>query len=174
MIVRAPGIADAEVLAGLVADCMRESYPGHPGTPADALRRDVLGPGARHRVLLAEVGGQAVGFVAWDPVYDMHWAKGGAQVADLYAAPSHRGLGVALALIAAACAEVRAAGGTFLRGGAYDRASTRRFYSRVAVCAPGGDTHLAGGAFRRLADLAGRPVREIVRALPPVAANYED
>ena len=30
--------------------------------------------------------------------YDLHWGKGGAQVADLYVVPAHRGLGLALGL----------------------------------------------------------------------------
>jgi GNAT superfamily N-acetyltransferase len=162
---------DADTLAALLAAYLHESYSGHVGSSAEQLRRDVLGKEPRHHVLLAEADGVAVGFTAWNLVYDMHWAMAGAQVADLFVVPSHRGLGVSLALLASTAADVHANGGGFLRGGAYDRESTRRSYGRLAVVAASGDTYLSGRAFRRVAELAGRPVREIIRALPPVEWN---
>ena len=177
MRIRGATAADAERLAALLAEYLREGYPGHVGATPAELRRDVLGDHPsdphRQRVLLADRPAGAIGFVAWDPVYDMHWAAAGAQVADLYVAPAARGLGVALALVAHCCAEVRAAGGSFLRGGAYDQASTRRFYARLAVVAASGETHLSGRAFRRVADLAGLPPGRIAAGLPPVAWNHE-
>jgi GNAT superfamily N-acetyltransferase len=112
--------------------------------------------------------------VAWDLVYDMHWATSGAQIADLFVIPSYRGLGVSLALVASAAADVLAKGGGFLRGGAYDRESTRRSYARVAAVHPSGDTHLSARAFRRVAALADLPIREIIRGLPPVEWNFSD
>jgi GNAT superfamily N-acetyltransferase len=174
MKVRRATADDAKTLAALLAAYLRESYAGHVGSSPEQLRRDVLGERSRHQVLLAEIGDAAVGFVAWDLVYDMHWATGGAQIADLFVVPSHRGLGVGLALIAGAAADVLADGGRFLRGGAYDRESTRRSYARVAVVVPSGDTHLSARAFRRVAELAGRPVREIIRGLPPIEWNFTD
>jgi GNAT superfamily N-acetyltransferase len=162
---------DADTLAALLAAYLRESYVGHLGSSAEQLRCDVLGERSRHHVLLAEADGRAIGFVAWDLVYDMHWAMAGAQVADLFVISSHRGLGISLALIASAAADVQTNGGAFLRGGAYDRESTRRSYARLAVVAPSGETYLSGRAFRCVAALAGRPVREIIRALPPVDWN---
>lgn len=174
MNVRRPTADDAETLAALLTAYLRESYPGHIGSSPEQLRRDVLGARARHHVLFAETRDTAIGFVAWDFVYDMHWATGGAQIADLFVLPSYRGLGVSLALIASAAAEVKADGGGFLRGGAYDRESTRRSYARVAVVRPSGDTYLSARAFRRVAELAGRPIRDIVRGLPPIEWNFSD
>ena len=116
---------------------------------------------------------QIIGFVDWDRIYDMHWASSGAAVADLYVAPEFRGLGVALMLIVQMAVDVLAEGGVFLRGGAYDRASTRRFYARAGVISPSGETHLAGRALRHLAQFAGKPVREVMRNLPPVGWNFE-
>jgi GNAT superfamily N-acetyltransferase len=103
----------------------------------------------------------------------LHGAPAGAGIAALDVAPPARGLGVALALIAQCCAEVRREGGGFLRGGAYDRESTRRFYGRMAVVLPSGETHLGGRAFRAVADLAGAGARALVAGLPPVAWNHE-
>jgi len=173
MRVRPATCEDAEVLAALLGDCLRESYPGHAGSTPAQLRRDVLTEPPRHHVLVAEIGGHVAGFIAWDPVYDMHWAAGGAQVADVYVAPRYRGHGVALMLIVHAAADVLAQGGLFLRGGAYDRASTRRFYARAGVMLPSGEAQLGGRAFRHLAQCAGKPVREVLRNLPPVTWNFE-
>lgn len=173
MLIRHAAAYDAAALSTLLTACLRESYPGHSGSSPDQLRRDVLIDPPRHHVLLAEIDGELIGFIAWDVVYDMHWAVGGAQIADLYVAPARRGLGIALALVAAAAAEVHAGGGHFLRGGAYDRESTRRAYARVAVVQPSGETHLGGRALRRMAELAGRPPREILAGLPPAEWNFE-
>jgi GNAT superfamily N-acetyltransferase len=165
---------DAETLAALLAAYLRESYPGHLGSSPEQLRRDVLGERSLHHVLLAETRDTAVGFVGWDHVYDMHWAASGGQIADLFVMPSHRGLGISLALVAGAAADVQANGGRFLRGGAYDRESTRRSYARIAVVHPSGDTYLSARAFRRLAALADLPVRDIIRRLPPIEWNFSD
>ena len=169
---------DTEVLAALIAACLAESYPGHPGTAAATLVRDVIEPApppaAQPRVALAvDARRTARGYIAWDATYDLHWGTGGAHISDLYVAPAARGLGVALTLVAGCCAMVRAAGGAYLRGEAYDRASTRRFYGRIAVVMPSGEVALGGRAFRRMAELAGAPPRAILTSLPPVEWNYE-
>lgn len=167
----APG--DADALAALIADYLGESYGGSGGITADRLRRDVLGDRPRHHVLLADAGGRPAGFVSWDWIYELQWGIGGARVADLYVAPAHRGVGAALALVARLAADVRAGGGTFLRGEAHPRAATRRAFGRAAVVAPSGEVRLTHRAFQRVADLAGRPTRAMVRALPPAAWNDE-
>ena len=172
--VRPATAGDAETLAALLAAYLRERFPGHPGTTAAQLGADVLAPGSTHHVLLAEKHGAAIGFVAWDAVYDMHWAQRGAQVADLYVRPGSRGQGVALALVAAVCAQAAEMGATFLRGGSYDRQSpTGRFYERIAVGHDSAECHCAGRAFRQIASLHGTPVRQMVRSLPPAEWNYE-
>ena len=172
--VRRATVDDAHTLAALLAVYLGESYPGHLGSSPEQLRRDVFAERSRHHVLLAETRDTAVGFVAWDLIYDMHWATSGGQIADLFVVPSHRGLGVGLALVASAAAGVLAKGGGFLRGGAYDRGSTRRAYARVTAAHPSGDTYLSARAFRRVAELADLPIREIVRGLPPVEWNFSD
>ena len=173
MHVRVAETSDAECLAHLLRSYLDEGFPGHVGTTADELRRDVLGATGHQHVLLVEQHGTPVGFLAWDVVYDMHWAMRGAQIVDVYVTPSGRGLGAALLLIARACREVHAIGGAFLRGGAYDRASTRTFFARVAVVAPSGDTHLSGRAFRHLARLEESSVRGLLQHLPLREWNLE-
>jgi GNAT superfamily N-acetyltransferase len=174
MDIRTAGPGDGEILASLLHAYLTEQFPGHTGATASDLERDVLGGASGLRVLLVHVHGRAVGFVAWHRVYDMHWAKGGAQVADLYVAPPHRGLGVALALVAAVCAAAGEEGATYLQGGAFDRASpVGRFYERIAVAFDSAECHCSGRAFRRMAELHGRPPRAMVRGMPPKAWNHE-
>ena len=174
MDIRSAGPGDGGMLASLLGAYMSEQFPGHAGSSAAALERDVLSGDSGLRVLVVGVSGQPAGFISWHRVYDMHWAKRGAQVADLYVVPRHRGLGLALALVAAVCATSRRDGGTYLQGGAFDRASpTGRFYERIAVAFDSAECHCSGRAFRQLADLHGQPPRAIVRGLPPKAWNHE-
>jgi hypothetical protein len=63
--------------------------------------------------------------------------------------------------------------GKFLRGDAYERASTRTFFARMAVVAPSGETHLSGSAFRNLAQLQDESVRTLLCNLPPREWNDE-
>jgi GNAT superfamily N-acetyltransferase len=166
-------IEDAPALARLLARYLEERHPDHPGTPEEVLRRDVLSGATSHRVLLAEREAEAIGFIAWDPVYDMHWSAAGAQVADLFVIPDARGHGVALVLLAGACAEARKAGAVFLRGGSFDRNSaTGRFYDRIAISFDSAECYCSGRAFRHLADLHGSSPRALVRSLPPREWNF--
>lgn len=178
MEIRLATTTDAETLATLISECLAESYPGHPGTPRDVLLRDVLEPlpppAAQPRIAIATRAlGGSVGYIAWDPTYDLHWGSAGAHVSDLYVAPAVRGLGLAAALVAYCCAEVQAAGGAYLRGEAYDRPSTRRLYGRIAVLQPSGEVALGGRAFRVMAELAGASPRAILAQLPRVEWNYQ-
>jgi predicted N-acetyltransferase YhbS len=113
-----------------------------------------------------------VGFVAWSPAYDLHHCIRGAQLADLYVEPAARGGAVAPALVARACAEVRAAGGVYLVGTAVGEGPAR-LYARVASTWPTVEAILGGRAFRTLADLAGASPRAIARGLPRPEWNLE-
>jgi GNAT superfamily N-acetyltransferase len=173
MDIRRAESGDAPVLAALVKEYLRERHPDHPGVSAAELRRDVLKGESSHRVLLADRRGETIGFVAWDAVYDMHWAASGAQVADLYVVPEFRGHGVALMLLCALCAEARAEGASFVRGSSFDRNSpTGQFYERIGVVFDSAECHCGGRAFRQLADLHGSPVRALIDALPPPEWNF--
>ena len=173
MLIRSAGPPDSSALAALLTAYLTEQFPGHLGTSVEQLEHEVLSGGRSLRVLLAEEAGHPIGFIGWHRVYDLHWGKSGAQVADLYVVPARRGLGVALALVAAVCAESRAEGGRYLTGGAYDRSSPiGHFYERIAVAFDSAECHCSGAAFRRLADLHGQPPRVIARGLPPKEWNY--
>lgn len=165
---------DADSIAALLADYMAEQGLGHPGSTADEIRRDALSGASGQRIAVAERDGHIVAFAAWDRIYDMHWAARGVQIADLYVEPASRGHGVALALLAAVCAEGRANGAVFLRGHSYDRAAaTGRFYERIAIGFDTAECNCAGRAFRHLAEMHGQPVRAIIRSLPRREWNFE-
>ena len=165
---------DAEALARLLSAYLAESFPDHPGTAAERLADDVLANPHGQRVVVAERGGELVGFMSWHPVYDMHWGASGAAIADLYVEPASRGHGVALSLTVELCAIAREEGGSFLRGAAYDRDSaTGRFYERFAIGFDSAECHCGGRAFRELADLRGSSPKEVARSLPPKEWNFQ-
>jgi GNAT superfamily N-acetyltransferase len=163
---------DASDLADLLEAFMQDAFqrPWH-GT-VDALGRD--GCGARFEMSVAVASnGAMVGFVAWEGSYDLHHCVSGGHVIDMYVRPSHRGRGVALALVADVAERVRQRGGHYVRGQAVPTPAVQRMYDRIAVLFPGAECNVGGRAFRALADLAGLPAREAARRLPPRAWNYE-
>jgi GNAT superfamily N-acetyltransferase len=164
---------DVPALAVLLPEYMRELFGGEAiwrGTP-EALARD--GFGSHFEMVVVARAGECHGFVGWRSSYDLHHCISGAEVLDLYVRPELRGRGVALQMVAAIAAMVRARGGTFIKGQAVGPASTRRLYERLAVAFEGADCIVGGRAFRTLADLAGKSARVMVRGLPDKASNYE-
>jgi GNAT superfamily N-acetyltransferase len=103
--------------------------------------------------------------VEWSRFYDAFWSMFGVRGEWLYVRPEARGLGVAAALVAALCAHGRREGAEFLRAGAYTD-DVARLYERCAIGGPSWECHVSAEAFHVLADLGGKPVREIVRGLP--------
>jgi GNAT superfamily N-acetyltransferase len=171
MVIRLVRPDDVPALAALNVRYMRELFGrAWNGTP-ERLAADLF----VDRVVsaaVAERDGALVGFVAWTPAYDLHHCIRGGAICDLYVEPPWRGLGVALQLLAACCAEVRAAGGIYLVGTAVGTGPAR-LYARAAATWPTVEAILGGRAFRTIADLAGAPARAIVRGLPSPAWNHE-
>jgi predicted N-acetyltransferase YhbS len=162
---------DVPALAALNDRYMRELFARPWNGTAAQLAADLF----RDRVVsaaVAEHDGALVGFVAWSPAYDLHHCLRGGAIADLYVEPARRGRGVALQLLARACAEVAAAGGVYLVGTAVGDGPSR-LYARAASTWPTVEAILGGRAFRTVAGLAGSSARDLVRCLPPVAWNRE-
>lgn len=163
--------SDIDAWIPLLQAYMREAYDVEWSGSAEALHADALGE--KCTVLLASTAdGIVVGFVAWTPSYDLHHCVSGVEVLDLYVVPAMRSRGVALALACALAADGMDRGAVYMKGTALEGGAGLRLYSRFAVCDAGGCI-VGGRAFRRLAELAGRPVREIARSLPDRAWNYE-
>lgn len=164
--------SDILSLEQMIISYMRETYDGAWAGNANLLKQDAFGDPLQ--IFVAETARQEViGFIAWIPTYDLHYCLKGGDVIDFYVFPSHRGRGAGLLLVVKAAAEIQKQGGTFVKGGAVDSPVVRRSYSRIAMCMQEGESYVSGRAFRHLAGLSGKSVREIIKTLPDVAWNYE-
>jgi len=164
--------ADVPALVELFHAYMRETFKAPWRGSAEALRRDGLGREFSTHVAVGADGG-IVGLVAWTRSYDVHHCVAGGYLLDLYVVPEARGRGVAAALACSAAAGIRRAGGAFVKGQAVEERSAQRLYSRIAMRFDGADCIVGGRAFRRLAELAGRPAREVALFLPERSWNHE-
>ena len=163
---------DFPALKELLDAYMRETYQGVWGGNVERFAKDALTQ--TFEILVAEnVAGRVTGFIAWMPTYDLHWCLKGGDVIDFYVSPSFRGRGVGLRLAIEAAKEIEKRGGTFLKGGAVNNSAVRRFYGRIAVSIEGGEFYVSGRAFRHLAGLSGKSVRETIKNLPETDWNYE-
>ncbi len=166
----APG--DVPYLEKLLNDYMRETYEAVWTGTAESLKRD--GFGREFEMLIAEKPSNNIdGFIAWNNTYDLHHCVKGGTIIDFYVAPDNRGRGAGLLLAVGAAAEIQKNGGAFLHGGAVENEIVRRFYSRIAMSFPNGECYVSGRAFRHLAELSGKTVREIVKNLPSKEWNYQ-
>lgn len=163
---------DASRLAALLQAYMRETYQGTWGGNSQLLEQHL----SIHQVeiILAETtSSEIIGFIAWIDSYDLHWCLKGGEVIDFFVNPSHRGGGAAPLLIAKAAGDIQARGGEYLKGGAVENRAVRQFYGKIGICLGNGEFYLSGRAFRGLAELSGKSLREIIKGLPEKAWNYE-
>jgi N-acetylglutamate synthase-like GNAT family acetyltransferase len=170
LIVRRATTDDVPALAALI-DGFAKGHPAeHHSRSVERMREAFFGTEAVGKVLLAERKAAAVGFGAWRKTYDVFWSMYGGDGIGLYVRPSNRGLGVALCIVAAICAEIQGQGGHFLQT-SYDPALAG-LYERVGVGRPERACHISALAFEILAGAAGGSAREILCALPDKALNY--
>jgi GNAT superfamily N-acetyltransferase len=172
LLIRSATEADLPTVAGLV-DGFVAGHPAekHP-RPLCRLREAYFGEHPVARLLLACKGDRVVAMGQWTRIFDMFWSVYGGEVGWLYVRPEYRGQGIAAALVAEICRQVRAEGGELLHGGAeVDVVSA--LYERVAVGSSARNIYVSGEAFQSFADLAGLRVRDIVRRLPDPALNRE-
>ncbi len=170
LIVRRATTDDVPVLAGLIDGFAK----GHPAErhvrSVDVLRDALFGGQPIAHVLLAERNATVIGFGAWRKAYDLFWSMYGGDGLGLYVIPAQRGFGVGLCIVAAICADIREHGGQFLQ--ASYAAELSPLYERLAVGRPERACHVSALAFERLAAVAGRSARDIIRALPEKNLNY--
>ncbi len=171
LIVRPATANDIPALAVLI-DGFAKGHPAERHSrSAERMREAFFGKQAVAQVLVAERQAAPIGFGAWRKTYDVFWSMYGGDGIGLYVTPSNRGLGVALCIIAAICAEIQGQGGHFLQT-SYDPALAD-LYERVGVGRLERACHVSALAFETLAGAAGGSAREIVRRLPDKALNYE-
>ena len=170
LIVRRATADDVPALAALI-DGFAKGHPAEGLARSVEMLRDALfGDQPIAQVLLAEKNDVAIGFGAWRKAYDLFWSMYGGDGLGLYVVPSQRGFGAGLCIVAAICADIREHGGHFLQ--ASYGAELSAFYERVAVGRPERACHVSALAFERLAEVAGRSARQIIRALPEKSLNY--
>jgi GNAT superfamily N-acetyltransferase len=163
---------DIQCLEKLLNIYMQESFQRAWGGTAQRLEQH--GFGHEVEMIVAEASEQeVVAFAAWVSSYDLHHCMKGGEVIDLYVCPSHRGHGVAMLLIARIAMAIQEHGGTYIKGQALDNPAAQRLYQRCARRFPGTECYVSGRAFRQLAELSGKRVREIVSHMPKTAWNYE-
>jgi len=163
---------DILALENLLTAYMQETYHCPWGGTTQKLAQD--GFGKEFHMIVAEAENQKlVGFVARALHYDLHHCIKGGVVIDLFVEPAHRGRGVAMQIIMAIATQIQQQGGVYIKGQAAENSSAQRLYQRLAWCFPAAECYVSGRAFRRLTELSGQSMRNVVRNLPEPAWNYE-
>jgi len=149
------------MLAALI-DGFAQNHPAatHPRS-VEAMTEAYFGQNPISWVLLAERNDAAIGFGAWRKTYDPYWSFFGGEVMALYVESESRGHGVALSLVAAIAADIRAYGGRFLQGNYGDTLAP--LYERMVEGRDERACHLSAEGFETIAEAAGHSPREILR-----------
>lgn len=163
---------DLLALESLLTAYMQETYHRPWGGTTQKLAQD--GFGAELQMVVAETENQQlIAFAAWQSSYDLHHCLKGGEVMDMFVEPNYRGRGVAVQLIIAIATQIEQQGGVYLRGQAVENPSVQHFYQRCSWHFSGVECYVSGRAFRRLIELSGQRMRDVVRNLPEPAWNYE-
>ena len=105
-LVRRAAPPDAPAVAALInAINSLDGLPPDIPMTADLVLRDLIGPTPRALLLIAELGGEVIGFATAGTIYDAIRVADALMLLDLYVAPHARRRGAARALIAALAAE---------------------------------------------------------------------
>ena len=154
-LIRPPTPTDAPIVATLI-NAMNSLDGLHPDVPmtADLVLRDLIGPNPRALLLLAELGGEVIGFATAGTIYDAIRVADAIMLLDLYVAPHARRRGAARALMAALAAEaVRREAGCIWWGVDDGDDEATAFYRAIGARSEGrfSGEILEGTALRRLA-----------------------
>ncbi len=142
---------DADIVSAMcLALGADEPEPGNRFTPR-AMLRDAFAEAPRFTLLVAERGGDVVGYALATPSYESNWAVAGLCVGDIYVAPAARRQDVARALVAALAR--REGRGYLWWTSLPHNAGARAFYARIGASDQELHAHaLANDTFAQLAD----------------------
>jgi GNAT superfamily N-acetyltransferase len=97
--------SDVEAIVGLIRELAEFEKLTHllEVTPA-GLAPQLFGPRPAAEAMVAELGGEMVGFALWFTTFSTFLAKPGLWLEDLYVRPAHRGAGLGEAMLRALAA----------------------------------------------------------------------
>jgi GNAT superfamily N-acetyltransferase len=154
-VIRPAGRADAGTILRLVRELAEfENLLDHVRASEADILRDGFGEAPRFECLLAEAGGDAVGFALYFHNYSTFEGRAGIYLEDIYVAERARGLGLGRALIARLACLALERGCARLDLSVLDWNPAREFYRRLGFEETSGwlPYRVAGNALRRLAD----------------------
>ena len=132
-IVRAARPEDAEVIAGLIRQFSGEDGCASPITPEEVVAL-AFAAAPRFRVLIAENGGEILGYALFYPSYDTDHAARGFYLQDLYVRPESRGAGIGRSLMRHLARLTIDEGGLYLFWNALEHnRDGRAFYRRIGA-----------------------------------------
>jgi len=100
--IRAARPDDAEILMNLVRElAVYEKLEQHARATPEDFRRHLFGPRLAAHAILAEVGGQPVGFALWFATFSTFRGQAGLYLEDIFVKPGYRGRGIGKGLLAA-------------------------------------------------------------------------
>jgi len=99
---RAARPEDAETLVNLVRElAVYEKLEQYARATPDDFRRHLFGPRPSAQAILAEIGGQSVGFALWFATFSTFRGQAGLYLEDIFVKPAYRGRGIGKGLLAA-------------------------------------------------------------------------
>lgn len=148
---------DADALAGLMQALHEHLKQPSGNISPQALAQDIFIDNSAHTALLAERGGDLIGYALFHESYESIYAQRGLYMADLYVSPEARGQGVGRALVASVAAHAKASGMKFVWwvSEAWDE-KAQGFYAAIgAIHEPMVAHSVSRESFERLAGEAG-------------------
>lgn len=133
LVIRAARPEDAGTIVGFCRALSAHEGLDPPGLDEKRFRADGFGPDAAFETLLAELDGDAAGYVLHCPIYDTGDGVRGRYIADLFVDEWARRRGVGRALLQAAARGAANRGGRYLVWTAMrDNGAARAFYDSLA------------------------------------------
>jgi GNAT superfamily N-acetyltransferase len=157
--VRPAAREDAALLAAMIEELNAHQKEPTGSVTAEAVLRDGFGERPEFAALLAEIGGEPVGYALYHPSWSTEVGEPGFFLYDLYVRDAARGRGAGRALMAALARLAREQGRTFLWwcSKPWNR-EAQAFYRGVGAIEEPVQAHaLLGDAFQALASEADEP-----------------